>query len=216
MITEQAAQFYANSASNHDRIYDKPELQEELDWLRERIISVLEGHKVLELACGTGFWTRDIMYTAKSVLATDINPEMIAMAKLRALDPAIVSYRVVDAFDLPADLGDITAVFIGFWWSHIKREQQERFLGKLRAAFGKDLVLVLADDCYVEGHSNTIARTDLEGNTYQIRTAQDGQRYELVKCYNTDSYLRKKLATSAREIKLKRGDYYWLLTCRLK
>ncbi len=216
MITEQAATYYANSASNHDRVYDKPELQEELALLRERIVTALEGHRVLELACGTGYWTRDILYTAKSVLATDINPEMLAMAKLRALDPGIVSYRQVDAFNLPADLGDITAVFIGFWWSHIKREQQDHFLATLRKAFGKDLVLVLADDCYVEGHSPTVARTDLEGNTHQIRMAQDGERYEITKCYPTDSFLRKTLGRSAREIKLKRGDYYWLLTCRLK
>jgi SAM-dependent methyltransferase len=216
MITGQAAQYYANSASNHDRVYDKPELQDELDMLRERIADALEGHTVLELACGTGFWTREIMYTAKSVLATDINPEMLAMARLRGLDPAIVSYRVVDAFDLPADLGQFSAVFIGFWWSHIKREEQERFLASLRAAFGKDLLLVMADESYVEGLSNTVARTDLEGNTYQIRVAQDGERYELVKCYPTDSFLRKKLGGSAREIKLKRGEYYWFLSCRLK
>lgn len=216
MITDQAATYYANSASNHDRIYDRPELQPELAVLRERIADLLAGHRVLELACGTGYWTRTIAETAEAVVATDINPEMLAMAALRGLPADTVTLRQADAFDLPADLGDFTAVFIGFWWSHIKREQQEKFLGKLRAAFGRDVLLVLVDDCYVEGVSTTVARTDLEGNTYQIRTAQDGLRYELLKCYPTDSFLRKKMGTSAREVKLKRGDYYWMLSCRLK
>ena len=54
-------------------------------------------------------------------------------------------------------------------------------------------MLVLLDDCYVEGSSETVARTDLEGNTFQIRTAPDGERYEIPKNYPSDSGLRKKL-----------------------
>jgi SAM-dependent methyltransferase len=216
MITEQSAQFYAKSASNHDRIYDRAERQDDLEEMREHVADVLRGHTVLELACGTGYWTRLIADTADKVVATDINPEMIAMAKLRAMPADKVTLRVADAYDLPADIGDFTAVFIGFWWSHVKREEQEKFLAQLRSKIGKDMFIVLLDDCYVEGSSETVARTDMEGNTYQIRTAPDGERYEIPKTYPSDSGLRKKLASSVREIKIVRLEYYWMLTCRLK
>jgi hypothetical protein len=69
---------------------------------------------------------------------------------------------------------------------------------------------------YVEGSSDTVARTDLEGNTYQIRIAPDGERYEIPKTYPSDSALRKKLASSVREIRIVRLEYYWMLSCRLK
>jgi SAM-dependent methyltransferase len=216
MITEQSAQFYAKSASNHDRVYDRAERQEDLQQMREHVADALRGHTVLELACGTGYWTRIIAGVADKVVATDINPEMIAMAALRALPADKVALRVADAYDLPADIGDFTAVFIGFWWSHVKREDQERFLAQLKAKVGKDMFVVLLDDAYVEGSSETVARTDLEGNTYQIRTAPDGERYEIPKTYPSDSALRKKLASSVREIKILRLEYYWMLTCRLK
>lgn len=216
MITEQSAQFYAKSAANHDRIYDRPERQQDLDAMRGHLAGVLRGHTVLELACGTGYWTRLLAEVADKVVATDINPEMIAMAQLRALPADKVALRVADAYDLPADIGDFTAVFIGFWWSHVKREQQEKFLAQLRAKVGRDMFIVLLDDAYVEGSSETVARTDMEGNTYQIRTAPDGERYEIPKTYPSDSALRKKLASSVREIKIVRLEYYWLLTCRLK
>lgn len=216
MITEQSAQFYAKIASNHDRIYDKAERQEDLEDMRGHVAEVLRGHTVLELACGTGYWTRIIAETADKVVATDINPEMIAMAQLRKLDPAKVSLRVADAHALPDDLGDFTAVFIGFWWSHVKREEYERFLAQLKAKVGKDVLVVLLDDDYVEGSSETVARTDLEGNTYQIRSTPDGERYEIPKTYPSDSALRKKLASSVREIKIVRNEYYWMLSCRLK
>jgi len=216
MITEQSAQYYAKSAANHDRVYDKPERQHDLAAMREQVAQALRGHVVLELACGTGYWTRVIATSAEAVLATDINPEMIALGKLRALPADKVQFRVADAFALPDDIGSFTAVFIGFWWSHVKREQQERFLAQLRSKLGRDLLIVLLDDAYVEGSSETVARTDMEGNTYQIRTAPDGQRYEIPKTYPSDSALRKKLASSVREIRIVRLEYYWLLTCRLK
>jgi SAM-dependent methyltransferase len=216
MITEQSAQFYAKIASNHDRIYDRAERQEDLAAMRGHVAEVLRGHTVLELACGTGYWTRIIAETADKVVATDVNPEMIAMAQLRKLPADKVSLRVADARDLPDDIGDFTAVFIGFWWSHVKREEYERFLAQLKARIGKDVLVVLLDDAYVEGSSETVARTDLEGNTYQIRSAPDGERYEIPKTYPSDSALRKKLAASVREIKIVRLEHYWLLSCRLK
>ncbi|MES2322921.1 MAG: class I SAM-dependent methyltransferase [Pseudomonadota bacterium] len=216
MITEQSAQYYAKSASNHDRIYDRPERQDDLKAMHGHVADTLRGHTVLELACGTGYWTRILAGVADHVVATDINPEMIAMARLRALPSDKVTLRVADAWDLPDDLGDFTAVFIGFWWSHVKREEQERFLAKLRGKVGKDMFIVLLDDAYVEGSSDTVARTDMEGNTYQIRTTPDGERYEIPKTYPSDSALRKKLASSVREIKIVRLEYYWMLTSRLK
>ncbi|SHH13065.1 class I SAM-dependent methyltransferase [Massilia sp. CF038] len=216
MITEQSAQFYAKIASNHDRIYDRAERQEDLEAMRGHVAEVLRGHTVLELACGTGYWTRIIAETADKVVATDINPEMIAMAQLRKLPADKVTLRLADARDLPADIGDFTAVFIGFWWSHVKREEYERFLAQLKARLGKDVLIVLLDDAYVEGSSETVARTDLEGNTYHIRATPDGERYEIPKTYPSDSALRKKLASSVREIKIVRLEYYWLLSCRLK
>ena len=216
MITERSAEFYAKSASSHDRVYDKPERQDDLAEMRELVAETLSGHVVLELACGPGYWTRVIAESADSVVATDINPEMVEMAKLRALPADKVQYRVADAYDLPADLGSFTAIFIGFWWSHVQRADQERLLAQLSKKVGKDTMLVLLDDCYVEGSSDTVARTDLEGNTFQIRTAEDGQRYEIPKNYPSDSGLRKKLGSSVREIKITRLEYYWLLTCRLK
>jgi SAM-dependent methyltransferase len=215
MITEQSATFYAKSASNHDRVYDKPERQHDLAEMRKHVAEALRGHVVLELACGTGYWTNVIAATADSVVATDINPEMIALAKLRALPAEKVQFRVADATKLPDDIGSFTAVFIGFWWSHVKREQQEKFLAHLRSKVG-DIMVVLLDDAYVEGSSETVARTDMEGNTYQIRVAPDGERYEIPKTYPSDSALRKKLASSVREIRIVRLEYYWMLTCRLK
>ena len=57
MITDQLAKYYATIAQQYERVYDKPERQEDLEVLRDKVADVLEGHTVLELACGTGYWT---------------------------------------------------------------------------------------------------------------------------------------------------------------
>jgi SAM-dependent methyltransferase len=217
MITD-LAHYYVHTAADYERGYDTEECQDDLEELHEKVADLLAGHKVLELACGTGYWTETIADVADSVHATDLSSEMLDLARARGLDSDIVTFSVADAFDLPAELIDekFTACFAGFWWSHVKREDQERFLKQLRTKLGKDVLLVMIDNSYVDGSSTVIARTDLEGNTFQIRTASDGTRFEVLKNFPADSALRKRLAGSGREIRVMRLEYYWLLSCRLK
>lgn len=209
------AAYYTKSAGSCEDVYAKPERQADLAILHERVPELLRGHRVLELACGTGYWTERIADSAASVLATDINPEVIERARAKGLPADKVQFAVADAFD-PRLSGTFSAVFAGFWWSHVKRQDQAGFLAKLREKVGRDALLVMLDNVYVEGSSTPIARTDLEGNTYQIRTAPDGERYDVIKNFPTDSALRKKLGAALKDIRIVRLEHYWMLTGRLK
>ena len=183
LITGKSAEYYAKMAEQYDAVYNLEEREDDQEDLCDHVAEALAGHIVLELACGTGFWTEIAAETALSIVATDINPNLIALARTRDLPQEQVTFRVADAYDLPADLGEFTAILVGFWWSHVARADQEKLLAHWRANFGKDILIVLLDDTYVEGTSDTVARTDLEGNTYQIKTAPDGMRYEIRKNY---------------------------------
>ena len=207
--------YYAARASHYEEIYDKPERQDELALLREKVCDTLRGHDVLEIACGTGYWTAQYAAAAASVLATDINPEVIAVARARGLPADKVQFALGNAFALDVD-GKYSACFAGFLWSHVKRQEQAGFLEHLREKLGKDTLLVLIDNSYVEGSNTPIARTDPEGNTYQIRRLPNGERYEVLKNFPTDSALRKKLAAAVKDIRIVRLEHYWMLTGRLK
>jgi SAM-dependent methyltransferase len=207
--------YYARRAGNHEQVYDKPERQADLAVLQEKVREALRDHQVLELACGTGYWTSQFVQTAQSVLATDINQEMIEAAKAKNLPAGKVQFALANVFDVQVD-GKFSACFAGFFWSHIKRQDQAAFLEQLRTRLGKDTYLVLIDNVYVEGSSTPIARTDPEGNTYQIRTLADGSRHEVVKNFPTDSALRKKMAGAVKDIRIHRLEHYWMLTGRLK
>ncbi|MFC5472534.1 class I SAM-dependent methyltransferase [Paraherbaspirillum soli] len=215
MIKNEMVAYYAKRAANYEAIYQRPERQDELLMLQVRVQELLENHDVLELACGTGFWTEQIAASAKSVLALDINPEMIALAQAKNLPSDKVRFALGDASQLQVEQ-KFSACFLGFWWSHVGRQEQVRFLAQLREKLGPDTLLVMVDNSYVDDGRKPIASTDADGNTYQILTAPDGERYEIMKNFPTDSALRKKLAPATRELRILRLEYYWLLSCRLK
>jgi SAM-dependent methyltransferase len=213
---DPVARYYASSTQAADAALSRAERANDLARVRERLAQLVRGQTVLELACGTGYWTEVIAATADKVLATDILDTMLERAQTRRLPEGKVSFRRVDGLDLPDDLGTFSCVFIGFWWSHLKRDEQDGLLAQLRARLGHDVTLILLDDAYVEGSSTTIARTDAQGNTYEIVATPDGERFELPKNYPADSALRKRLGGDVREIRIERLTYYWMLTCRLK
>jgi len=169
---------------------------------------------VLEVACGTGYWTERYVSLAGSVLATDNNPDMLHLAQAKSALAGRVQFQQAEASDLPA--GDFNAGLAGFLWSHLKRSEQSPFLESLQKACGSGALLIMFDNCYVEGDSTPIARTDSEGNTYQIRRLPDGSRHEVIKNFPTDSTLRKKMTGYARDIRIVRNQHFWMLTCVLR
>jgi ubiquinone/menaquinone biosynthesis C-methylase UbiE len=217
MMHEVMNKYYAQRAATYETIYQKPERKADLASMQERICAALTNQRVLEVACGTGYWTERFATTAASVHATDINQSMLDIAQNKGYPPERVQFSQADIFAMPAaNAGQYTACFAGFLWSHIKREEQAEVLAQLARAAGKGSLLVLIDNNYVEGSSGPIARTDLEGNTYQLRMQEDGTRVEIVKNFPTDSFMRKRIGLAARDIRIVRNEHFWMLTCVLK
>lgn len=214
-VKTDLAEYYARRAAEYEMIYARPERRADLAALRQRVRELMQGQHVLEVACGTGYWTAQIADVAESVLATDIGADVIEVAKAKNLPADKVRFALADAFgEQPS--GSFTAGLAAFWWSHVKREQQGAFLEKLRAALGKDGLLVLIDNTYVEGSSTPVARTDIHGNTYQMRRLANGDRYEVLKNFPSDSALRKAAATALRDIRILRLEHFWLLSGKFK
>ena len=207
--------YYAQRAASYEDIYAKPERQADLAILHQRLRALFAGQRVLEIACGTGYWSADLAASAEHVLATDINPEVIDVARAKQLPPEKITFALANAFALGA-ADDCNACFAGFWWSHVPRERQAAFLASLRERLAPQSQLVMIDSVYVEGSSTPIARTDAERNTYQIRRLPDGERYEVLKNFPTDSTLRKAVGAHLKDIRIERVQHYWMLSGRFK
>jgi ubiquinone/menaquinone biosynthesis C-methylase UbiE len=107
-------------------------------------------HKVLEIGCGTGIISLGIAPLVKSVVATDISPQMITVAKNKAERASIanVEFRVHDGYTLPYDDQTFDTVLL-FNVLHFVKEPTA-LLREAHRLLKPAGYLVSATDCYAE------------------------------------------------------------------
>lgn len=200
--------YYAARAPEYDSIYLKPERQADLRAIEQWLAPIFSGATVLEVACGTGYWTQFISQTASHVLAIDAAPETIDIARGR-VPAGIVEFLVGDAYALPVCAAKYDTAFAGFWFSHVPKERRREFLLGLNAALKPGAKVVLLDNRYVEGSSSPIAEQDAHGNTYQVRKLIDGTIYRVLKNFPSEPELRAVISGIGKQATFTAWEYYW-------
>lgn len=207
--------YYRRRAASYERIYAKPERQADLRALEAALPPLFAGRRVLEIACGTGWWTPHGARDALRWLATDINPETMEVARAKPM-PACVEFRRLDAYTLDG-LGDerFDAAFAGFWWSHVPVQQLPGWLQTLHARLERGARVLMLDNRYVEGSSTPLARHDAAGNSYQLRSLDDGSQHEVLKNFPTPAQAFAALGPRARDPQWAEHTHYWTLSYTL-
>jgi SAM-dependent methyltransferase len=130
--------------------------------------------EVLELAAGTGLWTRHLARVASRLVAVDASPEMLEENRARVEDA--VEYVVADLFSWePSEQFD--ACFFGFWLSHVPEPRFDDFWALVRATLrpGGRVFLV---DSYV---GDTVHTGVPNGADLERRRVSDGREFTIVK-----------------------------------
>ncbi|MEJ6004988.1 class I SAM-dependent methyltransferase [Paucibacter sp. AS339] len=219
-IAEHMPRYYAQRASEYERVFDRPHRQPNIATLQQWLGEQFRGRHVLEVATGTGFWLPAATAGALSWQCTDINPEVLAEARSKPLDFERVSFRLADAYAL--DLvaagapSPYDAAFAGLWFSHVPVSRQQAWLDQLHGQLQPGATVVLIDNRYVDGDSTPIFRVDSEGNGYQMRGLSDGSQHEVLKNFPTLERMQALLAAQATEIEWQDLDYFWTLKYRLR
>jgi len=204
-------QYYARRAAEYEAIYAKPERQADLAILRREFSAAFPGRNVIEVACGTGYWTPHLARSAARVDAFDISEETLAIARMKNTDPDRVRFASADAYALPLPAVPYDGAFGGFWWSHVSRQDLPRFLAGLHRVLAPGARVIFFDNRYVEGSSTPVSRVDGEGNTYQLRTLADGSRHEVLKNFPEPDALKAVVAPYAQMAEVHVLPYYWWL-----
>jgi SAM-dependent methyltransferase len=98
----------ANARWWDDRIGDGNEFQTVLiEPATERLLEVVRGDRILDVACGAGRFARRMAALGASVVAFDYSDEFVARARERTSPGEAIEYQVLDAanVDVPAALG---------------------------------------------------------------------------------------------------------------
>ena len=211
-LRAELIEYYRRRAGEYEAIYAKPERQADLLLLKKKIAGIFKGARVLEVACGTGYWTRVISGAAEAVTATDVAEEPMRIAQSKEYPKGNVRFFAADAYCLEENLGSFDAAFAGFWWSHVPRQRIAEFLASLHARLEPGARVVIFDNLYVEGNSSSISEVDEVGNTYQLRTLADGASFRVMKNFPTKDELKQLLSAPVHYRAL---HYYWLAQYRV-
>jgi demethylmenaquinone methyltransferase/2-methoxy-6-polyprenyl-1,4-benzoquinol methylase len=203
-------QYYARRAAEYERIYAKPERQADLAALKQRLRKMFAGRKVLELACGTGYWTEVIAAEAAQVTALDVNVEVLQIARTKQVPAGKVEFRVGDAYEPPHTQAD--SLFAGFWWSHVSLARLDTFLAAATHAVAPGALIAFLDNRYVEGSSTAVSRRDAEGNSYQTRKLDDGSVHEVLKNFPAEHELIQRASRFGWGAHVELLPHFWLLS----
>ena len=203
--------YYARRAAEYERIYAKPERQADLRVLEARIRKMLSGRKVLELACGTGYWTDVFAAQAMQVTALDVNEEVLEIARSKRSAGSVHFVRG-SAYEIPQFGRVHDALFAGFWWSHVPLEKIDAFLEAATRSVAPGALIAFLDNRHVESSSTPVSRRDAQGNSYQARRLDDGSRHEVLKNFPVESELIQRASRHGWGANVDLLEHYWLLT----
>jgi len=210
-MSKDLINYYRDRAKEYERIYFKPERQEDIKTSAKILQELFENKEVFEIACGTGFWTQFMAESAKSIFATDINLSVIEIAKQKEIKNLNVTFEVADFYKFNSDK-KYQSLFGGFIYSHILNQNLDHFFKTLNNFVEKEGRVVLMDNSYVEGSNLPVTDTDEHGNTYQARKLDDGSTHKVLKNFATENELKEKLKNFAKEIKFIQLRYFWILS----
>ncbi|MCV2368009.1 class I SAM-dependent methyltransferase [Roseateles oligotrophus] len=219
-MTEQMPRYYAQRALEYEQVFARPHRQPNIATLKQWLGEQFSGRHVLEVATGTGFWLPAASADALSWQCTDINAEVLEVAKSKSLDFSKLSFRLADAYAL--DLVPVgakspfDAAFAGLWFSHIPLHRQAAWLAQLHAQLAPGATVILMDNRFVAGDSTPISRVDAQGNGYQMRSLNDGSQHEVLKNFPRFGQMHTLLDADAQDIEWQELDYFWTLKYRLR
>ena len=125
---------------------------------------------VLELAAGTGIWTRKLVRLADRVVAVDANAETLA---LNTADAQLVQ---ADVFDWSPE-EPVDVVFFSFWLSHVPEARFDEFWALVRAAIRPGGRVFLIDS----GAGDTAHTATEQTGEEETRSLSDGRSFRIVK-----------------------------------
>ena len=216
-LVDDVARYYAARAPVYDETagYMDPEAERRRLPIKARLREMFCGHTVLEIACGTGYWTSTVGEVADSVLAVDINPSLLSQAEDRCKHLPNVAFQVADAYTLADVPAEFSAAFGIWWWSHMPKERIPAFLAALHGKLLPGAFALFVDQLPYDGPAR---RQDAVGNILEQRPLPDASSVEIVKNFPTEEDIRQALSGIADNVQFteRPSERSWDLTYNTK
>jgi SAM-dependent methyltransferase len=180
----------------------------------ERFVQALPADgSVLELAPGTGLWTRFLAPRARHLVAVDASPAMLARNRslrdgdrIHSVEADLFAWEQDDRFDL---------VFTGFFLSHIPPGRWASFWGKVTGWLAPGGTLAFVDDSWGPDRPSSSERVEGGPDHAHIRLLDDGP-YTIVKRFFRPGELEAAFGEVGLDAEVRStGEHFLYGTARL-
>lgn len=211
---EITKKYYTDMAIDYDIAsgYTDEQSEKQRVRMKQRYQKFVKGHKVLEIACGTGYWTKVIAKTACSVLATDINETMISIARKKLVRYKNVNFKITDAYALNGIPDQFSASFSHWWWSHIPKIKIRAFLTNLHKKLQPGARVLFTDHLPGYTHEKIKVIHNKYGDRLEERFLKNRKKCYIIKNFPTKKEINSYLLDLAQNIKFKKYHGRWELT----
>lgn len=174
------------------------------------VLEALEGMRpldtVLELACGTGWWTQWLAQQARHVTAVDAAKEMLALNRER-VNAANVLYVLADVFSWRPDR-QFDLVFFAFWISHVPHDRFAAFWQVVGDSLAPNGRVFFIDELGTERARGVETRVDGDA---VLRELEDGRQFRAVKVFYEPAELEAKLGSLGWNVEVRPAGrrFYW-------
>ena len=208
LLAEQIAYYRARAPEYTKTAFPEVpdrEMRHAPDQVNARIDGFRPRGDVLELACGPGTFTAELLPHARSLTAVDASPEMLSLAAEKVGHQRVRFIRA-DLFSWEPDRR-YDVVFFGFWLSHVPLERFESFWSLVGRCLRPDGRVAFVADPFrtpeelIEGErSSTI-----------LRRLGDGTEFRAVKVPHTAESLQRRIEQLGWRIEVTRlaGPFFW-------
>jgi len=211
--------YYKKRANEYEKVHTETSSsrKEELAVIAASMQESLKNKRVLEVACGTGYWTETLSHSAKAITATDAVEEVLDIAKAKAYS-CPVSFQKDDAYNLSAKDRSFDAGLANFWISHVPKSRISEFLEGFHSKLERGSTVFLADNVYVPGLGGDLLDRVGEGDSYKNRKLEDGTEHVVLKNYYSKDQLKALFAKNSIALDDKdifHGKFYWFVSYQI-
>lgn len=192
----QHIRYYAERSHEYDASvgYGKAPVEAGLAPIKAHLTDAIDGRDVLEIACGTGYWTAVAAQVSESLMAVDFDAASLRLAQERLKANRHVSFHRTDAYLLDGVPARFNAAFGMFWWSHMPHARIAQFIDALHSKLAPGSRVVFVDQL---PYTHAGARRTDDGNVIEERTLFDGTRHEVVKNFPNAEQIAAQLGNRA-------------------
>jgi ubiquinone/menaquinone biosynthesis C-methylase UbiE len=204
-------EYYNRRAQEFESVYhrDDPIRQREQAAIASTMKRVLTGRNVLEIACGTGFWTEIASQSAQHIVAIDSSTEMLQIACSKSIPTDKVQFQYADAYALGSVDGYFDGGLANFWFSHIPKKRINEFLLGFHKRISKGASVFMADNVYVQGVGGELVRQSDGEDTFKMRELSNGSKHKVLKNYYTEFQIQQILAPFTFNLNIHMGSCFW-------